>query len=483
MTDATALSSRKGPTEIEPVAALDDLLSDVGLSSSAAGGSLAFTGEDPILPAVHRLGACIGVPLMANAVAAVALHRIRGGPVQDLELDLRKAVHGINPGAFWHPTLNGESAPHPLVIDNPFLVIPYRCANGRWVMASGVYPHLAARWCRFLDVPPDAERVASAIADWDAFELEEAASVSGLPISVVRSPTEWLTHEQGSALASQPAISLARIGDAPVRDFGPAARPFDGVRVLSFTHAIAGPAVGRTLAEHGADVLCATRPNDYEHEFIYAEANLGSRSTYLDLDRPAGRDRVTTLLEEADVVVNNHRTGSLERRGLHPRQLAERHPGLVYVSVSCYGPNGPWTGRGGFDMNGSAASGLMTIEGGDAHPTLPVTLLINDYVTGYLGAVGAAAALVKRATEGGSWHVNVSLTRTAMWCGSLGLVDPALAGSDDAHRPREPDPYDAPSPLGDVHVLAPPVSFSKTPPAWPDPLLVPRGSSPAAWRR
>ena len=153
----------------------------------------------------------------------------------------------------------------------------------------------------------------------------------------MRSPAEWLAHEQGALLASQPVIGLDRIGDAPARDFGPADRPFDGVRVLSFTHAVAGPTVGRTLAEHGADVLCATRPNDYEHEFIYAEANVGSRSAYLDLDSPAGQERAATLLADADVVVNNHRGGSLERRGLDPAQLAERHPGLVYVSVTCYG--------------------------------------------------------------------------------------------------------------------------------------------------
>ena len=85
-------------------------------------------------------------------------------------------------------------------------------------------------------------------------------------------------------------------------------------------------------------------------------------------------------------------------------------------------------------MNGSAASGLMTIEGTEADPRLPVTALINDYITGYMGAIGAIAALVKRATEGGSWHVTVNLTRTAMWCGSLGLVDPALAGRGDAAR-------------------------------------------------
>jgi crotonobetainyl-CoA:carnitine CoA-transferase CaiB-like acyl-CoA transferase len=469
-------------TPFDPLAALDDLLSDVGLTKSEAGGTVSIVGRDPILPAAHRLGACIGIPLVAGAVAAVAFHRRRGGPSQDLEVDLRQAVHGINPGVFWHPTLNGELAPHPLVLDNPFLITPYRTADGRWVMASAVYPHLVAKWCRFLDVPPDTARVAAAISGWDAFELEEAANALGLPMSVVRTPAEWLAHEQGMLLAGQPVIGLERIGDAPARGHESAERPFDGIRVLSFTHAVAGPTVGRTLAEQGADVLCATRPNDYEHEFIYAEANVGSRSAYVDLQAPSGRDHATALLADADVVVNNHRVGALERQGLSPALLAERHPGLVYVSVSCYGSTGPWAGRGGFDMNGSAASGLMAIEGTTDEPRLPVTGLINDYITGYMGAIGASAALVRRATEGGSWHVTVSLTRTAMWCASLGLVDPALAESDDVHRRREPAAYDAPSPLGDVHMLAPPVRFSHTPPAWPDPILVPRGSARAEWR-
>jgi crotonobetainyl-CoA:carnitine CoA-transferase CaiB-like acyl-CoA transferase len=465
----------------DPMLPLDRLLADVGLSRAEAGAAVSFAGEDPILPAVHRLGACVGVPLMAAAVAAVAVHRLRAGPAQELRLDLRRAVHAINPGAFWHPTLNDEPAPHPLLLDNPFLVTPYRTADGRWIMASGVLPHLAARWCRFLDVPPDAARVAAAVSTWDAFDLEDAASALGLPIAVVRTPAEWRNHEHGARLAGQPVIRLERIGDAPPRPLGTSVRPFDGVRVLSFTHAIAGPTVGRTLAEQGADVLCATRPNDYEHEFIYAEANVGSRSAYVDLDTARGQARAARLLDGADVVVNNHRIGALERRGLDPMQLADRHPGLVSVSVSCYGPGGPWGTRGGFDMNGSAASGLMTIEGGEAAPRLPVTTLINDYITGYMGAIGAMAALARRATEGGSWHVSVSLTRTAMWCGTLGRVDPASAGRDDLHRPRDPEPYDAASPMGDVHMVAPPVHFSHTRPAWPDPVLVPRGSSRAEW--
>lgn len=348
-------------------------------------------------------------------------------------------------------------------------------------MASGVYPHLAAKWERFLEVPPDRERIAEAFARWDAEALEEVANAQGLPVTIARTPQEWLAHPQGALLAGMPVIGLERIGDAPLRGFGPAERPLEGVRVLSFTHAIAGPTVGRTLAEQGADVLCATRPNDYEHDFIYAEANVGSRSTYLDLATDRGRALAEELLADADVVVNNHRGDKLEKLGLDPRSLARRHPGLISVSVTCYGSSGPWAKRGGFDMNGSAASGLMVIEGSEQEPELPVTGMINDFITGYMGAAGATAALLKRAEEGGSWHVTVSLTRTAMWYQSLGLVDPDRAAMSPEHSLREPDAYDADTPLGEVHMLAPPVVFSKTAPRWRDPILVPRGSSRPGW--
>ena len=479
--DDSRVNQMVGADSFNPLVALDGLLSVVDLSRDLCGASVSFSGIDPIVPAAHRLGACIGIPLMANAVAAVGFHRLRGGPAQGLELDLRQGVHSINPGAFWHPTLSGERAPYPLVTDNPFLVTPYRSADERWVMACGVYPRQVAQWCRFLDVPPDPVEAAIAVRKWNAFDLEETATTAGLPTSVVRTETEWLAHEQGAMLAHRPVIELTRIGDAPPRDFTPSERAFDGIRVLSFTHAVAGPTVGRTLAEHGADVLCATRPNDYEHEFIYAEANVGSRSAYVDLDSSKGQKRAAALLTNADIIVNNHSIGSLERRGLEPYLLADRLPGIVSVSVSCYGSTGPWARRGGFDMNASAASGLMTIEGSESEPKLPVTTLINDYVTGYMGAVGAAAALVKRATEGGSWLVNVNLTRSAMWCASLGLVKPERAGCDDDHQLREPIPYDTPSPLGDIHMLAPPVRFSSSQPRWTDPILVPRGSSLPVW--
>ena len=265
----------------------------------------------------------------------------------------------------------------------------------------------------------------------------------------MRSPAEWLAHEQGALLAAQPVIGLERIGDAAGAGLrSRPTRPFDGIRVLSFTHAVAGPTVGRTLAEHGADVLGATRPNDYEHEFIYAEANVGSRSAYVDLDvRPAGSGP-PALLAEADVVVNNHRPGSLERRGLDPRELAEPHPGLVYVSVSCYGPSGPWAGRGRLRHERFGRLGSHDHRGerrpspGSPSPRSSTTTSPATWAPSV-----PSPRCVKRATEGGSWHVTVSLTRTAMWCGSLGLVDPALAGCDDGAQPARARPLRRPQPL------------------------------------
>ncbi|MER6068151.1 CoA transferase [Streptomyces sp. NPDC001817] len=99
-------------------------------------------------------------------------------------------------------------------------------------------------------------------------------------------------------------------------------------------------------------MLCATRPNDYEHETIYDEANIGSRSACVDLTTAPGRPLAEDLLTGADVVVNNHRGGKLEKIGLDPVQPARSHPGMVSVSV-------------------------------------PVTGMINDSITGYMGALGA----------------------------------------------------------------------------------------------
>src|SRR5271154_6742480 len=149
---------------ISPSIALDELLADIGLCSADAGGSVTFTGADPIFPSRLRLGAAIGIPLMACAVGAASVWRMRTGQGQDLRLDLRQANHGITPPYSWQPTLNGLAHPIATILDNYFTLAPYRTRDGRTVMASGVYPHQSASWLRFLGTPPDWDKIVAAVA-------------------------------------------------------------------------------------------------------------------------------------------------------------------------------------------------------------------------------------------------------------------------------------------------------------------------------
>ena len=249
-------------------------------------------------------------------------------------------------------------------------------------------------------------------------------------------------------------------------------------------------------------MLQINRPNEFEHPWVYDDANVGFRSTLLDLKRPEANARAKMLAEQADIFVENFKGHKLARLGFSPEQLAELCPGIIVVSVKCYGWEGPWSERGGFDMLGSAASGLAMLEGMDGKPSMPPTALINDYVTGYLGAAGATAALISRANEGGSYHVTVSLTRNAMWYQSLGLMPPeerSFAENPFRHletltikemvaaqkklkeRLLAPDVIERDTPMGRLRRLAPAVNFSETPAHWDDPLLVPMGSCDPVW--
>lgn len=461
------------------------LMDTLGLSATEAGGTLRFHGQEPYFPCATPLASAFALPAMACAATAAIAWRQQGGPGQDLFMDIGRAAHGIFPEMTAHPTLDG--APYPgFITDNPIEQShAYETRDGRFIYAAAVYPHQVSAWLAFLGCAPSRESVRSAIRRWKAQPLEDAANAIGLTACIARTPEEWLAHPQGAYLAGVPLVDIRKLGDSPVEPFRPGPRPLSGVRVLGGTHAIAGPTVGRCLAEHGADVLQFNKPGDFEHEWVYLDANVGTRSTVLDLNIPEQHRHAMDLARQADVFVDNYRGRALGRFGFSPATLAQSRPGIVVVTIRCYGWEGPWAERGGFDMLGCAASGLTWREAVDGRPTLPSTLLINDHVAGYLGAAGATAALIRRAREGGSYHVSVSLTRAAMWYATLGSLDKAAllqAFGPQPHHLPDPDMIERSTPLGKLRRTAPAVHLSITPADWADPILTPKGGSAPRWR-
>jgi len=483
---------------------LERLLAGTGVRPSDTGGKITFAGQDPIFPSAIRLGSVFALSAMAAAVGAASIWKLRSGRGQDLSIDLRRSSHGIDPELTFGPTINGWPYPNPIGNSHPFSVFPFETKDGRWVYPSAVYPAQQFAWTNFFNCGANHHSVANAISKWDSLELENAANEAGHTMCIARTADEWSKHPQGQYLAQEPVIAVRKIAEGDPQPFGPGDRPLSGVRVLSATHAVAGPVVGRTLAEQGAEVLQFNRVNDFEHAWVYDDANVGFRSTYLDLRRPDNVAKGLALANEADVFVDNFRGRKLANFGFDPEQLAANHRGIVAVSVRCYGWGGPWSERGGFDMLGSAASGVAMAEGENGKPSMPPTALINDYVTGYMGAAGATAALYRRAKEGGSYHVTVSLTRNAMWYLSLGLIppeertfatNPFRQYESLVTKPTElvpivmklrqrllpPEVIERETPLGRVRRLAPAVHFSRTPGGWNDPILTPMGASPPAW--
>jgi crotonobetainyl-CoA:carnitine CoA-transferase CaiB-like acyl-CoA transferase len=460
------------------------VMNELGLSPEDTGGTITFAGEDPIFQSVHRLGACISIPIMAGAAGIANIWRQRSGRGQDLSLDLRKAIHGINPLYKFMPTINGYPYQMPYMIGNPMGFDLYRTKDGRWFLPTGAYPRLLANMCTFLKCSPDKDSITKAVSQWDGEELDEAAADKELVFALIRTPEEWAAHPQGKLLAEKPVVEIVKIGDSDPEPFTPAAHPLSGLRVLSATHVIAGNVMSRTLAEHGAEVLQIAHPEEFEHEALAQDPCAGfTSSAWLDLNQPDARQKAYELAAGADVFVESYRTRKITDLGLSPEELAARRPGIVYASARCYTYDGPWANRAGFDMEALCVTGFTTEEGSPDQPAFPPTKVMNDYIAGYLGAAGIQAALIRRAKEGGSYHVRVNLARCAMWFMSLGKFDknaPAPAG--EQHQLLAPDTITAQTPYGELVRLAPPMKFSETKPHWQDPVLVVRGSSKPAWK-
>jgi crotonobetainyl-CoA:carnitine CoA-transferase CaiB-like acyl-CoA transferase len=248
--------------------------------------------------------------------------------------------------------------------------------------------------------------------------------------------------------------------------------------VLDLTRILAGPACGRALAAYGAEVMLINAPHLPNIESI-ASTSRGKLSAHVDLRTEQGRRDLDALLAGAQVFVQGYRPGAVDALGYGAHALAERRPGIVCVSLSAYGAEGPWRGRRGFDSLVQTATGFNHAEAeaaGSSEPK-PLPMQILDYATGHLMAFAASAALLRQANEGGSWHVRVSLAQTGQWIRSLGRVPGGL----DAHWPdRRPYLETSRSGFGELVALRHSAQLSRTPARWTR-SSVPPGTDAPVW--
>jgi crotonobetainyl-CoA:carnitine CoA-transferase CaiB-like acyl-CoA transferase len=432
-------------------------------------------GGDPVLPGRFMVGTAALATIGAAGLAAAELWRLRTGRRQRVAVDVRAAAAIFRGERYLR--IDGAKPPEPWGKLSGY----YRAGDGRFIQLHCNFPHHEAGVVRALGCDATREAAGAAIAGWKAAELEDALAAAGMCAGMLRAPDEWRRHPQAAAVAALPLLEIERIGDAPPARPGSGTRPLDGVRVLDLTRVIAGPVCGRTLAEHGADVLLVTAAHLPSIESLVIDTGHGKRSARLDLRREPDAERLRALLRGADVFSQSYRPGALAGLGLSPADVAALRPGIVCVTLSAYGHEGPWASRRGFDSLVQTVSGIAH-EGGreagiDGPRPLPAQAL--DHASGYLAAFGAMMALARRAREGGSWLVRVSLAQTGRWIDALGRVDGAPAPEQ-----RLEDVEDllltTDSPFGRLRHVRPAARLSETPARWTRPSM-PLGSDPPTW--
>ena len=466
------------------MSAFDKLMAIRGLPLPDKG-EVSITGSDPVLNTHFRLAATASAAIAGIGVAVNDLWELKTGRRQSIAIDAVAATAALkSKNYFQAKNTNGtfENVTDASHEANRGLTGIFQTKDGRWLLPHFGLDHLRRRMLGLLQADANTDSIAKAVAKWDALELENAIDEARVCGGMIRTNEEWLQEPHGKILAAKPVVEIIKIGDSEPEPMPTGDRPLSGIRALDLTRILAGPITGRTLAEHGADVLMVSAPHLPQVWSYVADTSHGKRSCYLDLRDESEQQTLLDLVKTADVFSQGYRPDKINQMGLGPEALAEIRPGLVYVSINCYGADGPFSHRAGWEqiaqiMTGIAAEGVQSSTGYKPK-TLPAAA--NDYITGYLGAYGTLLALARRAREGGSYHVRVSLCQTGMMIYDQGKVSALpenlnLGISDVDSLCIESDSH-----LGRIKHLAPVLSLSETRPYWA--LATPKmGSNDPRW--
>jgi hypothetical protein len=209
---------------------------------------------------------------------------------------------------------------------------------------------------------------------------------------------------------------------------------------------------------------------------------------------PGLHQRALTFLDCADNVKSVHE--AIARRDADEpwppragrpdgREGHHRPPGLIHAQVLLHGAEGPWATRPGFDEIGACVSGIFALGGTREDPRMPPMLPIVDNIVGWFGTVGIMEAFSRRAAEGGSYRVRVSLTRVCLWLISLGIFDKEFAtttaGSTAEHSVIPPELFTAKTPLGTYQGMTDQIEFSSLPQGFTTTVLQPTGADQPEW--
>jgi len=464
-----------------PIDALNRILPVTGWPGSVT--QVTFTGGlDPVVPTPFKVGVAGAATIAAAGLAAAKLWEMRSGRRQQITVDVRQATASLRSGTYMKL---GDGA---LATTRHSIMGSYPARDGRWSYLHTNFPNHRAAALKVLGVTEESRTaVAKAVATWNALDLEEAIIAGKGAGGMVRSAEEWKSHPQAAAIAALPLMEIVKIGDAPAEPLPKGDRPLSGIKVVDITRVLAGPTGARTLAEHGAEVMKVTAAHLPNLGYQEWDTGHGKLSTQLDLRDAAQLETVRGLIKQADVFSQGYRPGTLGARGLSPEELATLRPGLVYVSLSAFGHKGPWASRRGFDTVVQTVSGI-TKRQGDLFPGkepgpqfYPLSAI--DYCTGYLMAMGAMLALARRAEQGGSWLVRISLAQVGKWLVDLGEVpESALKGIPAEFGQEDLAGWSmvTETPSGPLRHLKPAVQMSETPARWARP-SVPLGYHQPVW--